>query len=86
MKGGFLVIYGIIGAGLSLLAGLIAFLKAGPGFLSGTHLTIIFVVMIFAFIIYFAYVFGRAAIIKAEMNDTKHKLEISAGEDVRREK
>lgn len=82
--------WGPIMAILSLIAGLMclggalyAFLEKRPGFLSGTHLVIFYLIMAFALIIYFSFVFGRRAKLKAQITKTKKLLEMSSGERVR---
>lgn len=51
--------------------------------LTGTQITIIIVALIFAYVIYFAFVFGRVAKLKAEVSEKKKVLEMTAGEKVR---
>lgn len=82
-KGIFATGSAIVAGLISLGGGLYAFVKKGPGFLSGIHLVFIFAIMAAALVIYFAFVFGRTARVRAEINETKKLLEISAGEKVR---
>ena len=68
---------------LTLSAALAAFLIKGAGFISGTHLVIIFGLLIGGLVIYYSFVFGRSAKIKIEITETKKALEIMSGENVR---
>jgi thiosulfate reductase cytochrome b subunit len=62
-------------SGLACLGGgLYAFLKKGPGFLSGNQLVIIYLIMAFGFIIYFSFVFARTTKLKAQITKTKNPL------------
>jgi hypothetical protein len=73
----------IVSGLLTLIAALIAFLWSGPGFLSGTHLVIIFGILAAAIVVYFSFVFGRVAKIRAEINETKKLIEVSSGDKAR---
>jgi len=77
--------------GMAMLSGLItlgaalaAFLFKGEGFISGTHLVIIFSLLIGGLVIYYSFVFGRSAKIRMEISETKKALEIMSGENVRK--
>ena len=75
---------GAMVSGLATLgAALVAFLVSGPGFLSGTHLVIIFATLAAAVILYFSFVFGRTARLRAAITKTKKEIELSTGERVR---
>lgn len=75
---------GALLCGLSTLASaLYAFVTVGPGFLSGENLVLIFEMMIAALVIYFSFVFGRAAKIRMEISKKK-LIEISSAENVRK--
>ena len=67
----------------TMVIGLVAFLKQGNGFLNGNHIVAIVGILAFALIIYFAFVFGRAAKLRAEISKTKKQLEMVAGDKVR---
>src|SRR6185369_5156411 len=82
-KGMITTIMAMVSGLLTLIAALIAFLWSGPGFLSGTHLVIIFGILAAAIIIYFSFVFGRAAKIRAEISETKKLIEVSSGDKAR---
>ena len=82
---------GIFAALVAIFAGLIsfggalyAFIEKGPGFMSGQELVILFGLMIFGLVIYFSFVFGRAAKLRLEISETKKSLEMSSGENVRK--
>jgi nitrate/nitrite transporter NarK len=81
---------GIWGAGGVMLSGLATMILAlipiivvGKMFLSGTHLVIIFFILAAAVVIFFSFVFGRTAKIRAEISETKKLLELSSGDKVR---
>ena len=50
---------------------------------TGTHLVVIYAIIAFALVIYFAFVFGRVANLKAEITEKKKLLEMKAGDKVR---
>ena len=84
VKGGFMTM-GAFASGLATLGiGLYAFIQKGEGFLSGNHFVFIFLILAFSLVIYFSFVFGRQAKLKAEISKTKKLLEMSSGESVRR--
>jgi hypothetical protein len=60
-----------------------AFVSRGEGFLSGTHLVIIFVALSATWISYFSFIFGRRAKAKAEFSETGKSLELKMGGSVR---
>jgi len=68
----------------TLAAALYAFVAVGPGFLSGDNLVFIFGMMIAALVIYFSFVFGRAAKIRMEVSKTKKLIELASAENVRK--
>ena len=51
--------------------------------ISGIYVVVVSVVTIFALVIYFAFVFGRVAKLKAEYTEKKKSLEMTAGDRVR---
>jgi uncharacterized membrane protein YqjE len=51
--------------------------------ITGTHLVLIVCILVFALVIYFSFVFGRAAVLRAEITKTKKMIELKAGEKVR---
>jgi hypothetical protein len=83
LKGGFAGGGALVAGLLTLGASLFAFLKKGPGFLNGNQLVIIFGMMIAGLVIYFSFVFGRAARVKMEITKTKKAIEMSSGANVR---
>ncbi len=85
LKGGFATVLAFLAGIMSLGAALYAFLKKGPGFISGNHLIVMFALMIGALIVYFSFVFGRAAKLKMDIRKQKKLLEISSGDNVRKQ-
>ena len=75
-----LVILGILG---TVIAGIIPLIWVGRTFLSGTHIVIIVGIVAASLMMYCAFVFGRAARIRAEISRTKKMLDIEAGDSVR---
>ena len=55
----------------------------GQALFSGTELVVLFVVMIVAIVVYFAFVFGRVLRIRVELSDVERKISIEAGESTR---
>lgn len=68
---------------MSLLATAVVLVMTGKTLLTGNQLVIIFGILATAIIIYFAFVFGRAARIKAQINKEKKELEVEVGRRVR---
>jgi hypothetical protein len=56
---------------------------SGDNILGGVHLVVIAVVLAFAIIIYFSFVFGRRSRLSAEITKTKSKIEMVSGENER---
>lgn len=52
--------------------------------MSGQQLVILFALMIFGLVIYFSFIFGRAAKLRLEITKTKKSLEVSSGDNVRK--
>ena len=81
---GFLGTIGAMISGLgTLVISVVAFMKTGKDFLTGNHIVIIFGILAVTILIYFSFVFGRAAKIKTEITKTKKLLEMSSGDKVR---
>lgn len=53
------------------------------GLLSGTHLVLMVLICAFAVVIYFSFVFGRAAKLRAKITEKEKLLEMSSGDKVR---
>jgi hypothetical protein len=64
------------------VAATFAFLNKGAGFIDGTHLVLIAFILVGGLIIYFSFVFGRAAKVRAEISKTKKLIEMSSGDRV----
>jgi hypothetical protein len=59
-----------------------AFVNKGSGFIDGTHLVLISFILVGSLIIYFSFVFGRAAKVRAQIGKTKKLIEMSSGDRV----
>jgi hypothetical protein len=68
---------------MTMLAAGVVLVMTGKTLLSGNQLVMIFGILAVAIIIYFAFVFGRAARIKAQITREKHELQVEAGKKVR---
>jgi hypothetical protein len=84
IKGGYITYAAFASALATIGMGLYAFLQKGEGFLNGSHFIAIFLILAASLIIYFSFVFGRQAKLRAEISRTKKLLEVSSGESVRR--
>jgi uncharacterized integral membrane protein len=54
----------------------------GTYFLSGGNIVALILALIVGFLIFYAYVFGRAAKLRAEITQTKRTIELIAGDNV----
>jgi DNA-binding Lrp family transcriptional regulator len=68
---------------VSLGVAAFVFVSRGPGFIDGWQLIVIFGIMAVALVIYYSFVFGRSAKLRAEISKTKKLIEVSSGENVR---
>jgi hypothetical protein len=82
-KGGLTVMTAIVGLVCTLGVSLFAFLKRGEGFINGNHYVALVLIVAFAAVIYFSFVFGRTAKLRAEISETRKLLEMSSGDSVR---
>ena len=62
----------MISVSITLIVALIGFLITGSGFLSGNHIVIIFGILAATVIVYFSFVFGRAAKLHAEIQKQRN--------------
>lgn len=76
--------FAVMLSGLMTLLGVaVVLVLTGETLLTGNQLVMIFGILATAVIIYFAFVFGRAARIKAQINKEKKEFEVAAGKMVR---
>ncbi|HLF82604.1 MAG TPA: hypothetical protein VI837_00350 [Blastocatellia bacterium] len=68
---------------LTLVIGIGGAVYVGRDVLSGTHIVIIFGILAASVVIYFSFVFGRAARLRAEITKTKKLIEVVSGDKVR---
>jgi len=74
----------VILSGLAtLIIAVVPLIWRGKEFLSGTHIVIIFSVLAIAVVVYFSFVFGRTARIRAEISETRKMLDVASGKSVR---
>jgi hypothetical protein len=73
----------MLSGGMSMLAGAVVLIMTGVPFLTGNQLVYIVGILATAIIVYFAFVFGRAAKIKAQINKEKTELHMELGKSVR---
>ncbi len=74
---------GMLGVVVTTLAALVPVLVLSREWISGLHLVAIIGILATALVIYFAFVFGRAARIQAEISQTKKRLDVEVGRKVR---
>jgi hypothetical protein len=67
----------------TLLASAIVLVFTDKTLLTGNQIVLTFGILAIAIVLYFAFIFGRAAKIKAEIRKEKIRIEIGAGEKVR---
>jgi len=67
----------------TLMASGVVLIVSNKELLTGIQLVLIFAILATAIIIYFAFVFGRAAKIKVEISKEKKKLEVDSGKTTR---
>ena len=67
---------------MTLLASAVVLVMTGKTFINGNQLVLIFGILATAVIIYFAFVFGRAARIKAKIEKEKKELHIEVGRKI----
>jgi hypothetical protein len=60
-----------------------AFVTRGEGFLSGTHIVLIFVASNATLVSYYSFIFGRRARARAEFSEAGKSLELKMGGSVR---
>ena len=74
--GGFIMIIALV------VIALLAIIRTGIALLTGNHLVAIIGILFAFLLLYFAFVFGRVAKIRAEISKTKKQIEVEAGESV----
>ncbi len=82
-KGGRAVNLAFVSGIITLAFGAITFITAGVAYLSGSQFIVIVLILALSLIIYFSFIFGRVARLRAEITKTKKSLEISSGDKVR---
>ncbi len=73
----------MLSGSLTILAAAVVLIMTGVELLSGSQLVVIIGILATAIIVYFAFVFGRAAKIKARIDKEKKEFEVEAGKKVR---
>jgi hypothetical protein len=79
IKGGFAPGAALVGGLATLGAALFAYVKRGPGFLTGNQLVILYGLLVAGLLIYFSFVFRRLLRLRVELTKTKAQIDMTSG-------